>query len=48
MAELVRYESLDEAVNALMNDSERLDDPVTSFLSEINTQIGADGKKSSS
>jgi hypothetical protein len=44
MAELVRYASLEEAVEALMTDSERLDDPVTSFLDEINTQIGPDGK----
>ncbi len=44
MAELVKYNSLDEANNALLNDSDKLDDPVTSFLEEIKTQIGADGK----
>ncbi len=44
MAELVRYQSLDDAVNALMSDSDKLDDPVTAFLEEIKTQLGTDGK----
>ena len=44
MAEIVRYESLADANAALLKDSDALDDPVTSFLSEIEAQIGADGK----
>lgn len=44
MAEIVRYESLADAASALLKDADALDDPVTSFLSEIETQIGTDGK----
>ena len=44
MGTSVRYNSLEEANTALLNYASQLDDPISSYIEEVKTNIGPDGK----